>query len=127
MNPVHILQMLQRLERVFNRETARVDVNSQIMLNSIADRRAEKNFHFIMAAIKQESMKKAWKQRMKDQLEEEAKNQSASGNSQMLGATAGSGSPIKSPAAAAPNTSQPVNMEHLNITEDYLVTYREFM
>jgi len=26
MNPVHILQMLQRLERVFVRETARVDV-----------------------------------------------------------------------------------------------------
>ena len=48
MNPVHILQMLQRLERIFCRETARVDIESQIMLNNIADRRAEKNFHFIM-------------------------------------------------------------------------------
>ena len=75
MNPVHILQMLQRLERVFVRETARVAVESQIMLNNIADRKAENNFHFIMAAIKQESIKKAWKQRMRDQLEEEAKNQ----------------------------------------------------
>ena len=52
MNPVHILQMLQRLERVFVRETARVDVESQIMLNKIADSKAECNFHFIMAAIK---------------------------------------------------------------------------
>ena len=61
MNPVHILQMLQRLERVFNRETAKVDVESQIMLNKIADRKAECNFHLIMAAIRQESLKKAHK------------------------------------------------------------------
>ena len=52
MNPVHILQMLQRLERVFVRETARVAVESQIMLNKIADSKAECNFHFIMAAIR---------------------------------------------------------------------------
>ena len=44
------------------------------MLNNIADRKAENNFKFIMAAIKQEGLKKAWKQRMRDQLEEEAKN-----------------------------------------------------
>ena len=53
--------MLQRLERVFNRETAKVDVESQIMLNKIADRKAECNFHLIMAAIRQESLKKAHK------------------------------------------------------------------
>ena len=53
--------MLQRLERVFNRETAKVDVESQIMLNKIADRKAECNFHPIMAAIRQESLKKAHK------------------------------------------------------------------
>lgn len=74
MNPVHILQMLQRLERVFVRETARVDVQSQIMLNKIADSKAQGNFHFIMEAIKQESLKKAYRQRLKDQKEEEAKN-----------------------------------------------------
>ena len=56
------------------RETARVDVQSQIMLNKIADSKAECNFHFIMAAIKQESLKKAYKQPIKDQNEEEAKN-----------------------------------------------------
>lgn len=61
MNPVHILQMLQRLERVFVRETARVDVQSQIMLNKIADSKAQGNFHFIMEAIKQESLKKAYR------------------------------------------------------------------
>lgn len=71
MNPVHILQMLQRLERVFVRETARVDVESQIMLNKIADSKAECNFHFIMAAIRQESLKKAHKQRQREQKEEE--------------------------------------------------------
>lgn len=83
MNPVHILQMLQRLERVFVRETARVDVKSQIMLNRIADNKAECNFKFIMEAIKQESLKKAYRQRLRDQKDEENKNASASGNSQM--------------------------------------------
>ena len=112
MNPVHILSMLQRLERVFVRETSRVAVESQIMLNQIADRKAENNFHFIMAAIKQESLKKAHKQRQKDSNEEEAKNQRASGGT--------------APARAS-NQNAPVNMEQFNITEDYLVTYREFM
>ena len=58
--------MLQRLERIFIRETAKVDIESQIMLNAIADRRAEKSFHFIMQAIKEQSNKKAWKAKIKD-------------------------------------------------------------
>ena len=66
MNPVHILQMLQRLERIFIRETAKVDIESQIMLNAIADTRAEKSFHFIMQAIKEQSNKKAWKAKIKE-------------------------------------------------------------
>jgi hypothetical protein len=39
-------------------------------------------------------------------------------------ATNGGTSPAKQ---AMPNQNASVNMEHLNITEDYLVTYREFM
>ena len=74
MNPVHILQMLQRLERVFVRETARVAVESQIMLNRIADSKAQCNFHFIMIKIKNQSLQKENKQRLRDQNEEEAKN-----------------------------------------------------
>lgn len=61
MNPVHILQMLQKLERLFGRETARVNVDSQILLNQIADRKAEKRFYFLMAQIKQQAIKKAHK------------------------------------------------------------------
>ena len=92
------------------------------MLNKIADSKAELNFHFIMEAIKQESLKKAYKQRLRDQKEEEAKNQSASGTSQMM---ATGGSPEKKAPTAAQNAA--VQMEQINITEDYLVTYREFM
>ena len=125
MNPVHILQMLQRLERVFVRETARVDVKSQIMLNKIADSKAESNFHFIMAAIKHEGIRKAQKQRQRDQNEEEAKNQSNSGNSQLM-ATGGT-SPAKQASNANAQNNATMNMEQFNITEDYLVTYREFM
>lgn len=52
MVPYDILLMLQRLERLFARETSRVDIKSVILLNSIADKRAEKNFHFIMASYR---------------------------------------------------------------------------
>ena len=57
------------------------------MLNKIADSKAECNFHFIMEAIRQESLKKAHNQRLRDQKEEEVKNASASGNSQMVAGT----------------------------------------
>ena len=80
---------------MFVRETSRVAVESQIMLNKIADSKAECNFHFIMAAIRQESLKKAFKQRKRDTDEEEAKNQSASGNSQLL--ASGGTQPAKAP------------------------------
>ena len=87
MNPGHILQMMQRLERVFVRECAKVEVNSQIMLNRIADNRAENNFYILMAAIKNESIKKTLRQRYKDQLEEEKKNASATRNTGAAGAS----------------------------------------
>ena len=97
------------------------------MLNKIADSKAESNFHFIMAAIKHEGIRKAQKQRQRDQNEEEAKNQSNSGNSQLM-ATGGT-SPAKQASNAAANAQNnaTMNMEQFNITEDYLVTYREFM
>lgn len=91
------------------------------MLNRIADKKAECNFHFIMEAIKQESLKKAYKQRLRDQKEEEAKNQSGQANS------AAGTSPAKAGNQAANAQNAAVNMEQFNITEDYLVTYREFM
>ena len=43
---------------MFVRECAKVEVGSQIMLNRIADNRAENNFYILMAAIKNESIKK---------------------------------------------------------------------
>ena len=52
MVPYEILLMLQRRERLFARETSRVDINSIILINSIADKRAEKNFHFIMTSYR---------------------------------------------------------------------------
>ena len=45
------------------------------MLNRIADARAEKNFYILMAAISNESKKKSQRQRLKEQIEEEKKNQ----------------------------------------------------
>ena len=66
--------MLQRLERIFCRETARIDVESQIMLNNIADRRAEKNFHFIMQAIKDKSIRKTEKAKAKEKAKESQRN-----------------------------------------------------
>jgi hypothetical protein len=37
MRPAEILQMLQRVERIFARECSRVELQSQILINSIAD------------------------------------------------------------------------------------------
>ena len=66
--------MLQRLERIFCRATARIDDESQIMLNNIADRRSEKNFHFIMQAIKDKSIRKAEKAKAKEKAKESQRN-----------------------------------------------------
>lgn len=69
-----------------------------------------------MEAIKQENIKRAH-DRLKDQKDNESKNKSAS-NSGALGT---SGSPEKKSSSAA------TSIEPVNITDDYLVTYREFM
>ena len=44
--------MLQKVERLFTRESARIDIESQVLLNGIADERAEKNFHLIMYILR---------------------------------------------------------------------------
>lgn len=59
MVPYDILLMLQRLERLFVRETARIELKSHILLNNIADARAEKNFHFIMTSYRAQNQEKA--------------------------------------------------------------------
>lgn len=58
MTPQDILSMLQRLERVFAKECAKVVLESAILDNFVADRKAEQNFHFIMGMIKHLSLKK---------------------------------------------------------------------
>ena len=65
MVPYDILLMLQRVERLFARETSRVDIKSTILLNNIADKRAEKNFHFIMTRYRMQQIKKAYKTHLK--------------------------------------------------------------
>jgi hypothetical protein len=75
MNPGDILVMLQRVERVFVRERSNSQVDSQILLNSQADAKAEKNFHFIMNAIKNQAQKKQWIKALNAQLEEEKAKQ----------------------------------------------------
>ena len=52
MTPEDILMMLQRLERVFAKECANIDLNSSVLDNKVADKRSELNFHFIMGMIK---------------------------------------------------------------------------
>ena len=51
MRPAEILQMLQRVERIFAGECSRVNLKSQILLNNIADKKAEKKFHIVMYMI----------------------------------------------------------------------------
>lgn len=58
MRPAEILMMLQRVERIFAREVSRVEITSSILLNQIADKKAEQNFHFIMGMIRHQSLKK---------------------------------------------------------------------
>jgi len=65
--------MLQKVERLFIRESAKIEIESQILLNSCADQKAEKNFHFIMAVIRQQAIKKIFVEHMKLQQVEETK------------------------------------------------------
>lgn len=58
MTPKDILYMLQRVERVFAQECAKVDLESTVLNNFVADQKAENNFHIIMGMIKYQSLMK---------------------------------------------------------------------
>mmetsp|Transcript_5833 Transcript_5833/g.9338 ORF Transcript_5833/g.9338 Transcript_5833/m.9338 type:complete len:248 (-) Transcript_5833:650-1393(-) len=64
MTPEDILSMLQRVERVFCEECARVDLESATLTNYVADKKAELNFHFIMGMIKHQNLKKNMRLKM---------------------------------------------------------------
>jgi Ca2+-binding EF-hand superfamily protein len=49
MRPAEILSMLQRTERIFAKECSKVDIDSTILLNMIADKKAEQKFQRIMS------------------------------------------------------------------------------
>jgi hypothetical protein len=53
MRPAEILMMLQRLERIFSREVSHIEINSNILLHTMSDKRAESKFHFLMAILRQ--------------------------------------------------------------------------
>ena len=52
MKPEEILKMLQKVDRVFASECARVELQSTVLDNFCADKKAELNFHQIMNMIK---------------------------------------------------------------------------
>lgn len=104
MIPAEILSMLQRIERIFARECSRISMQSSILINTIADKKAEQNFHFIMGMIKHQNLKKQIDQAKKDQPAKDSKHPDSK-------AKGGDGPKI-------PTT---------DIDEDNLITYREFM
>jgi Ca2+-binding EF-hand superfamily protein len=48
MRPAEILNMLQKVERIFAKECSKVDVDSTVLQNMIADKKAESKFQRIM-------------------------------------------------------------------------------
>ena len=100
MTPEDILNMLQRVERVFAQECARVDFDSTILNNFVADKKAESNFHFIMGMIKHQTEKKQL--RLKAQSE-------------------------KAKEKGGKKRSDKLDDVHQEENEDNLITYREFI
>lgn len=66
MRPAEILMMLQKVERLFAKECSRVEISSSVLINTIADKKAEQNFHFIMGMIKHQTVKKKLEKVKKD-------------------------------------------------------------
>ncbi len=52
MRPAEILNMLQKVERIFAKECSKVDVDSVILQNMIADKKAEQKFQRIMCQLR---------------------------------------------------------------------------
>ena len=72
MTPEDILSMMQRVERVFATEVARVELESAVLDNFVADKKAELNFHYIMGMIKSLNLRRNMKL--------QRQNEKASGN-----------------------------------------------
>lgn len=103
MTPEDILLMLQRVERVFAKECARVVLDSSILDNFVADKKAEQNFHLIMGMLfAKDCKKKAIIQKNDDEKQKKA------GNSQQ----AGMPTPVP---------------DRRDEEQDNLITYREFI
>jgi hypothetical protein len=108
MTPEDILSMLQRVERIFAQETARVDLQSSILDNYVADKKAELNFHFMMGMIKSQNLQKNIKLKM---------NGDKSTTKDLSNQRAG-----ESSAQGAMAVTSAKDQE-----EDNLITYREFV
>lgn len=80
MTPKDIMYMLQRVERVFAQECAKVDLDSTILNNFVADQKAENNFHIIMGMIKYQSLMKQGKLKMQQEKAKEGDQGSNSKN-----------------------------------------------
>ena len=55
MRPDEILIMIQRLERIFCKECTQINLESHLLLQSIADKRAETKFHYIIQVIRRKN------------------------------------------------------------------------
>ena len=74
MRPAEILNMLQKAERIFAKECSKVDVDSTVLINMIADKKAEQKFQRIMCQIRIQNNLKLRKQA---ELEKQLKDQQA--------------------------------------------------
>eukprot|EP00347_Sterkiella_histriomuscorum_P003672 403363386 len=127
MRPAEILQMLQRVERIFARECSRVLIESSILIYQIADQKAEQNFHFIMGMIKHQNIKKQQEQAKREQSQKDIKN--SQGDTKQQSTVTGQGS---TGIQNGVNQAGAANQEGLkaiayDVDEDNLITYREFM
>ncbi|CDW72693.1 UNKNOWN [Stylonychia lemnae] len=113
MRPAEILQMLQRVERIFARECSRVELQSSVLIHQIADQKAEQNFHFIMGMIKHQNIKKQQEQAKREQSQKDIKNSQGGG----------AGGAVDSKQAVG----EGIISSTYDLDEDNLITYREFM
>lgn len=79
MRPAEILSMLQRTERIFAKECSKVEVDSTILLNMIADKKAEQKFQRVMNQIRQQNYLKQVEQAKKEKQLLESKGGSPEG------------------------------------------------
>lgn len=117
MRPAEILSMLQRTERIFAKECSKVDIDSTILLNMIADKKAEQKFQRIMNQIRQQNINKQIEQQKREKQLLDSKNATA------IAAT-GSFALAEAKVSGASEGSKVISQE---FDEDNLITYREFI